>query len=310
MPKILVTPRSVTRDGHTALDALTEAGYEIVFSAPGRFPTEDELMQLLPGCVGYLAGVEPITARVLDAAEDLQVIGRNGVGIGNIDREAAERNGITIWPAIGANSRGVAELTFGLMLSLVRSLPHSDAAMKDRRWERRKGVELRGRTLGLVGCGMIGRTVAQFALAFGMKVVAYDPYPNADFQPSGDFSYAAFDDVIARADVLSLHCPERSDGTALVGEAELAAMKDGVYVINSARGSLLDGEAVLAALDCGKVSGIAVDVFEAEPPSDWRLVQHPRVIATPHIGGFTEESVARAVAAAVSGILRVLQQDA
>ena len=310
MPKILVTPRSVTRHGHPALDALSEAGYQAVFSTPGRFPTEDELMELLPGCVGYLAGVEPVTARVLDAAKDLKVIGRNGVGIGNIDLAAAERNGIVLCPAVGANSRGVAELTVGLMLSLVRSIPFSDAAMKTRQWERRKGIELQGRTLGLIGCGMIGRRVAQFALAFEMKVVAYDPCPKADFQPSEDFAYAPFDDVIARADILSLHCPENSDRRALIGEAQLKAMKDGVYIVNTARGSLLDREAALAALESGKVSGIAVDAFETEPPSDWRLVEDSRVISSPHIGGFTEESVGRAISGAVDGMLQVLEEGA
>lgn len=310
MPKILVTPRSVTRNGHRALDALSEAGYEVVFSTPGCFPTEDELMQLLPGCVGYLAGVEPITARVLDAAKDLKAIGRNGVGVGNIDLEAAQRNGIAICPAVGANSRGVAELTVGLMLSLVRSIPFSDAALKTRQWERRKGIELQGRTLGLIGCGMIGRSVAQFGIAFGMTVVAYDPYPNPEFRPAEEFSYAPFDDVIARADILSLHCPESSDGSALIGETQLDKVKDGVYIVNTARGSLLDRAAALAALESGKVSGIAVDAFETEPPSDWRLVEDSRVIASPHIGGFTEESVGRAISGAVDGILQVLDKNA
>jgi phosphoglycerate dehydrogenase-like enzyme len=310
MPKILVTPRSVTRRGHPALDALSDAGFQVVFSTPGRQPTEEELLKLLPGCAGYLAGVEPVTARVLDAARDLKVIGRNGVGVGNIDLEAAGRRGIAICPAVGANSRGVAELTFGLMLALVRSIPFSDAAMKSRRWERRKGSELQDRTLGLIGCGMIGRAVAQFALAFGMKVVAFDPYPAPDFQPSEDFSYAPFDDVLARADILSLHCPENRDGTALIGSEQFEGMKDGVYLVNTARGSLLDCEAVLDALESGKVSGLAVDVFDTEPPSDWRLVENSRVIASPHIGGFTEESVGRAVSAAVDGILQVLGKGA
>lgn len=309
MPKILVTPRSVTRNGHPALDALSEAGYDVIFSTPGCFPTEDELLERLPGCVGYLAGVEPVTARVLDAAPDLKAIGRNGVGVGNIDLEAAQRNGIAICPAAGANSRGVAELTVGLMLALVRSIPFSDAALKTRHWERRKGIELQGRTLGLIGCGMIGRTVAEFALAFGMPVVAYDPLPNSDFQPAGGFSYAPLDDVIARADVLSLHCPEGSDGGALIGESQFDKMKDGVYVVNTARGSLLDCEAALAALKSGKVSGIALDAFETEPPSDWRLAEHSRVIASPHIGGFTEESVGRAMSGAVSGMLAVLEKN-
>ncbi len=308
MPTILVTPRSVTRSGHPALDVLADAGYQVIFSPPGRFPTEDELLELLPSCVGYLAGVEPITANLLDSARALKVIGRNGAGVSNIDVEAAERNGIVVRAAVGANARGVAELAFGLMISLVRSIPFSDSAMKDRRWERRKGVELEGRTLGLIGCGRIGRTVAQFALAFGMKVIASDPYPNPNFQPASGFCYAPFDEVLAQADILSLHCPENSDGSPLIDRGQLENMKDGTYIINTARGSLLDCQAALAALKSGKVSGIAVDAFETEPPSDWQLVEDSRVIASPHIGGFTEESIDRAVSAAADSILDVLKQ--
>ncbi len=155
--KILITPRSLTRNGHGALDKLEDAGYELVFSTPGAFPSEDELIEKLPGCVGYLAGVEQISAKVLDSATDLKVISRNGTGVDSVDVDAARRNHIEVLRAAGANARGVAELTFGHILAAVRSIPFSDAAMKAQRWERRKGIELAGRTLGLIGCGMIGQ---------------------------------------------------------------------------------------------------------------------------------------------------------
>jgi len=305
--KILVTPRSLTRDGHPALEELTDAGYELVFSTPGCFPTEEELLKLLPGCAGYLAGVERISARVLDAAADLKVISRNGTGVDSIDLAAAERNGIRVLRAEGANARGVAELTFAHILALVRSVPLADGAMKAGKWERRKGVELEDRTLGIIGCGRIGRLVAEFAMALGMKVLAFDPYPSADFAPGGAFEYAGLEDVLSRADIISLHCPARADGAALIDRPAIAMMKNGVYIVNTARGGLLDREAVLEALESGRVAGVALDAFESEPPEDWRLVKDSRAVTTPHVGGYTAESVDRAVSAAVDNLLDALK---
>ena len=314
MRKILVTPRSVTRNGHPALERLTEAGYELVFSKPGCFPTEEELLGLLPGCVGYLAGVENITASVLDAAGDLKVISRNGTGTDTIDLAAAERNGITVCRAAGANARGVAELTFGLILALVRSLPFTDRAMKNEGWERRKGIELEGKTLGIVGCGTIGRSVAGFAVAFGMNVVAHDPFPDTAFKPadgsaSGDFSYGSMETLLERAQIISLHCPPTPEGKPLVDAALIAKMRDNVYLLNTARGNLLERGAVLEALESGKLAGVAVDAFVQEPPEDWSLVKHSRVIATPHIGGFTTESIHRAMSVAVQNLIDTLAES-
>lgn len=305
--KILVTPRSVTRTkGHPSLKPLEDAGYDVVFSSPGTFPSEDALLQLLPGCIGYLAGVETISAKVLNAAPELRVISRNGTGVDSIDLEAAARNGIAVCRALGANARGVAELAFGLILSLIRSIPASDAAMKTRRWTRREGIEVAGRTLGLIGCGAVGRYVAQFALGLDMHVVACDPYPDHSFHPGERFSYTGMDDLLRQSDIISLHCPPTADGKPLVDAAMIGQMNDGVYLINTARGSLLDQDAALAALISGKISGIGVDAFETEPPEDWRIPLDPRVIATPHIGGYTDESIERAMSVAVENLLRAL----
>ena len=145
-----------------------------MFSPAGRFPAEDELTQLLPDCVGFLAGVEPVTAKVLESAQSLRVISRNGTGIDNIDLDAARKLNIKVYRVEAANARGVAELTMALMLSITRAIPYSDARLKQGVWRRKKGIELRGRTLGLIGCGSIGREVACLALGFGMRVLAYD----------------------------------------------------------------------------------------------------------------------------------------
>jgi len=305
--KILITPRSLTRDGHPALDKLKDAGYELVFSTPGAFPTEEELLGLLPGCAGYLAGVERISAKVLNAASGLKAISRNGTGVDSIDLRAAERNGITVLRAVGANARGVAELTFGHIISMIRSIPFSDVAMKDSRWERRKGIELENRTLGLIGCGQVGQFVTGFALAFDMDVIACDPYADMSFKPSGKFSFTSIDDVFECSDVISLHCPPLPDGGPLIGAEAIDKMKDGVFIVNTARGSLLDTDAVLAGLESGKIAGVTLDAFDPEPPEDWRLVGNSKVIGTPHVGGFTMESIDRAVTAAVDNLLEALK---
>ena len=309
--KILITPRSLTRSGHPSLERLRAAGYELVMSTPGQTPSEQELIALLPGCVGWLAGVEPITAAVLEsaAAGSLRAISRNGTGINNVDPGAAQRRNIAVLRAIGANAQGVAELAVGLIFAMARSIPFSDAKLKSQMWERRQGIELRGRTLGLIGCGAIGRIVTRMMLGCAMRVVAYDPFPNEAFAAevgAQGFRYASISEVCAESDVLSLHAPPPEDGKPLVDAAFLAAMKPGAFLVNTARGELLDDEAVIAALESGKIAGVALDAFRKEPPGDDPLAKHPNVIATPHIGAFTKESVAMAVDVAVTNLLDFL----
>lgn len=309
MNKILVTPRSLTKNGHPALKRLEEAGYEVIFSTPGIQPSEEELLNLLPDCVGMLAGVEPITTRVLESVKNLKAISRNGVGTNNIDKEVAEKLGIKILITPGANARGVAELAFGHVLSVLRSIPFCDSAIKQQDWKRIKGIELEGKTLGLIGCGNIGKYVAEFALSFDMKVLAYDPFKDESFKPSDDFKYCLFHELIEQSDIISLHCPPKNDGSALIDGTVISKMKDGVYIINTARAELLDDDAVLKALDSGKIAGLALDVFSPEPPVDWKLANHSNVVATAHIGGFTKESVDRAVSMAVDNLINELKHQ-
>ena len=305
---ILVSPRSLTTAGHPALARLQDAGYELVFTTPGQQPTTDELLQRLPGCVGYLAGVEDIDARVLEAARGLRVISRNGVGTNNVDMEAAGRLGIKVCTTPGANARGVAELAMAHLLSLARWVPFSDHALKAGGWQRRKGIEVCGKTLGLIGCGHVGRLVARFALGMDMRVLAYDMMPDATFAPSPQFHFVPLADVIGQSDVISLHCPALGTGQPLINAETLASMKRGVFLINTARAELVDPAALAAALQSGQVAGAAVDVYLSEPPTGDALVASDRVVATPHIGGFTGESVDRAVEMAVDNLLQALSQ--
>ncbi|MBI9106192.1 MAG: phosphoglycerate dehydrogenase [Spirochaetales bacterium] len=304
MEKILVTPRSLSNNGHPALENLREAGYEVVFAAPGKQPTEEELKAILPECCGYLAGVEPVGGDLLRSCAKLKVISRNGVGVDNVDLDAAGEMGISVEKAAGTNSRGVAELAITLMLSGVRSVPFSSGQIKAGGWERRKGFEVEGRTLGLIGCGQIGKYTTKMALGLDMKVLAYDLYPDESFNPSPDFRYASVEEIFASADIISLHCPPSDK--PLIDSAGLSSMKDGVLLVNTARSGLIDEDAVLDALGSGKLFGYATDVFPKEPPEMSALIAHERVITTPHIGGFTVESVDRATQTAVDNILRVL----
>jgi len=307
MKKILVTPRSITKEGHPSLDRLRNAGYELVFCSPGKQPSEDELINILPGCSGYLAGVEKVSAKVLSAAPGLQVISRNGVGVDNIDLKVARELNIVICKTDGANARGVAELTMSLIFAITRSISFADEKLKEGQWERRLGIEIKGKTLGIIGCGRIGKEVACLALGLGMNVIAFDPYINDFFTPAANFRYAELDDLLAISDIISLHIPANSDGKPFVDDPFIQKLKKGVFIINTARGELIDDDAMIRALDTGIVKGYATDVFRTEPPGDNILVKHNRVIATPHIGGFTEESVDRAMNGAVDNLLKYLK---
>jgi D-3-phosphoglycerate dehydrogenase / 2-oxoglutarate reductase len=307
MNKILITPRSVTKEkAHYSLEKLRLEGYEIIFSSAGVQPDEEELIGLLPGCVGYLAGVEKISAKVLQSAKLLKVISRNGVGINNVDAEAAKKLNITVCNTPAANARGVAELAVSLMFALVRAIPFSDENLKSGQWERKKGIEIHGKTLGIIGCGRIGKEVALMGLALGMKVLAYDPFSNDFISYSNDFKYTSFENVLKEADVVSLHCPPNKDGTTLLNKFTISLLKDGAYIINTARGELLDEDEILKGLDNKKITGIALDAFITEPPENRKLIEHKNVISTPHIGGFTNESIDKAMGEAVDNIIKIL----
>ena len=304
--KILITPRALSRDGHPALSLLQDAGYELLFCTPGQTPAEEELLRLVPQCVGWLAGVEPVSAQVIAAATGLRAISRNGTGVDNLPMAALAAQNISVLRAEGANARGVAELAIGLLLCAMRRIAPINAGLKAGAWPRLLGREVESRTVALIGYGHIGKEFAKMACGLGAKVRAYDPFVAQPIRPIGDFSWYRKLDLLAGADVVSLHAPGQANGQALLGPAELASLAPGVIVINTARASLVDETAMLAALDAGQVGVYATDVFDAEPPAMSALILHPQVLTTSHIGGFTEESVTRATATAVENLLRVL----
>ena len=196
----------------------------------------------------------------------------------------------------------------GLILSLARSIPFSDSSIKSGGWDRRAGIELEGLTLGIIGCGKIGRLLAKFALGMDMRVLGFDVMPDPLFQPSEQFRWATLNELVSQSDVISLHCPAPADGKPLIDAAAIERMKKGVLIVNTARHELIDRTALLAALERGQVAGAALDVFATEPPAaDDLLTASDRVIATPHIGGLTAQSVDRAMTVAVGNLLEALR---
>jgi D-3-phosphoglycerate dehydrogenase len=271
--------------------------------------TADALLAALPGYDALVVRSRTkVTAAVVAAGARLKVIGRAGVGVDNIDVPAAVARGIVVVNSPMAASVSVAEHTLGLMLALARQIAAADAVMKQNKWEKSAfmGAELSGKVLGLLGLGRIGALVANRAAAFGMAVVAYDPYLDETQIAERNAEPASFDEVLARADYLSLHLPLTQETRGLLGAAQLARMKRGSRLVCAARGGVLDEDALRAALDSGHLAGAALDVFAHEPPVPGSVATHPKVVATPHVGAQTAEAQNRAGVAIAEEVLAVL----
>jgi Phosphoglycerate dehydrogenase and related dehydrogenases len=241
-------------------------------------------------------GRTKVTPAVFDAAKKLKVVGRAGVGVDNIDLAAARDHHVTVVNSPMATTVAVAELTLGLMLSAVRDIARADAGLKNGKWLKKelKGVELYNKTLGVIGYGRIGASVGQRAKAFEMTVLGYDPLLPADQIKARGAEPVSLDELLAKADFITMHLPLTADTRGMLNEAAFAKMKKGVYIICAARGGVIDEAALLAALNSGQVAGAALDVYATEPPGQTELVSHPKVVGTPHIGAETVEAQIRA----------------
>jgi D-3-phosphoglycerate dehydrogenase len=273
----------------SALDVLRAEGWTID-ARTGRSP--DQLsVDLADAEAIVVRSATKVTAPLIAAAPRLRAIARAGTGVDNVDVAAASARGIVVMNAPGANSISVAELAVGLMLSLARHLPAADAAMKQGKWEKKKflGEELREKTLGLAGLGRIGQEVARRAAAFGMRIIAHDPFISEQVAADLGVELVSLDDLFSRADYVSLHMPSNEKTRKLVNADRLARARKGIRLVNTARGDLIDEGALADAIESGHVAGAALDVFESEPPADPRLQKLPQVVATPHIAASTRE---------------------
>lgn len=255
---------------------------------------EEELVKTVPDFDAIVVrSATKVTRKAIEAAKNLKLIIRAGIGLDNIDVTTAKERGIEVANTPAATSISVAEHTFGLMLAAVRKHGQANLSMKAHRWEKKilSGTELYDKTLGIIGFGRIGQEVAKRAFAFGMKVIFYDIIK---IDTSLDAEQVSLDELLSTADIITLHIPLTNETKYMIGEKEFAKMKDGVVLINAARGGIVDEKALLNALNSGKVGAAALDVFEKEPPEDFSLIDHPQVIATPHIGAAAEEGQKRA----------------
>ncbi|HVS16021.1 MAG TPA: phosphoglycerate dehydrogenase [Thermoanaerobaculia bacterium] len=309
MNRILITDSlepsgiDLLREGGATVDVLTEEDRPRLLELIGDY---DALV---------VRSATKVTRELLAAARSLRVVGRAGIGVDNIDVAAATDRGVLVVNSPTANLLSATEHTFALLLALARHVVDADRSLKAETWDRKShvGVELYGKTLGIIGFGQIGQRVAQRARAFEMHVLAYDPFLNAevarglDVEPLDDL-----DELLRRADAITFHTPLTDQTRGLLDRRRLALMKETALVVNCGRGGVIDEEALLEALDAGRLGGAALDVFAQEPPADYRLAAHPRVVATPHIGAQTHEAqeriateIARMVLLALEGSLTV-----
>lgn len=306
--KILVTARSFRNLEGEHQDLLRQAGYKLVFSPYDRPLQPGELMELVGDVVAVIAGLDSFTREVFEHAPQLRVVSRFGVGVDNVDLAAATEHGVVVTITPGANAVAVAELTLLLMLALSRHLILHDRWVRAREWKRASGMELIGSTLGIVGLGRIGREVASRARAFGMRIVFTDPAPPPEDQIRALEAVALpLEELLSVSDVVSLHLPLTDETYHMIGARELALMKPDAFLINTARGGLVDEQALYEALKERRLAGAAFDVFEKEPPDESLLFQLDNFIATPHIGSATVQTTRRMGIMAAQNALTVLR---
>ena len=312
-PRVLIGPAQLKSIPETYVPILSAAGLEHVYPARNVQMVEAELLAQIPGCVASLAGSEPYTPKVLEAAAaaGLRVIARAGVGYDTVDCAAATKHGIAVTIAPGTNQEAVAEHTFLLILALLKNfVVQHNAIMGEKKWLRKATRPLRGSTLGIVGLGRIGKAVATRGIAFGCKVIAYEPFPDTAFAQQHGIELVSLDDLLTRSDIVTLHLPSTAESRQLINKTSLAKMKPTALLVNTARGSLVNEPDLYEALSTGKLGGAGLDVLDEEPPKpDNPLLTLPNVVATAHTAGIDSLAVADMARVAATAITRLLAGD-
>ncbi|HEX8030524.1 MAG TPA: phosphoglycerate dehydrogenase [Vicinamibacterales bacterium] len=301
MSDIAVASRSFSRNA--ALRAELSARYpDVTFSESERILGGDELIAFLRGHGRAIVGLERIDDEVLSRVPELKVVSKYGVGLDAVDVDAIARRGVRLGWTGGVNRRSVSELTLGFAIALLHRVPETHGALRDRRWDKVVGRQLTGRTVGIVGCGFVGQDLVKLLAPFGCRVLANDIRDYPDFYREHHVTPVPLSQLLAEADIVTLHVPLDRTTRGMIGAAEISQMRSGAFVINAARGGLVDEEALAAALERGHLAGAACDVFTIEPDANPRLLASPRFIGTPHIGGSTQEAQLAMGRAAIEGL--------
>lgn len=308
-PRVLISAPGFGRTGDDALRRLREAGCQITLNSSGATLSEEVLCGLALEAEAIIAGMEPVTARVIDAAPRLKIVARRGVGYETVDLLAATRRGIAVTITAGALTDTVADHTMALLLAVARRIPSLDRGVKAGGWDRVPTADVWGKTLGILGFGAIGRAVARRAAGFGMRLLACDVLPDTAAAASLGVGLVDLDTLLAESDFLTIHVPLTPGTRDIIGEAALRRMKPSACIINTSRGAVIDEAALLEALREGRLAGAGLDVFRDEPPRDLSLASLEQVVATPHVASHTLETLARMERACADAVLAALRGE-
>ncbi len=287
MKKVLITDKI----HEVCVNSFESAGFEVAYNTDLK---PEELLKVIHEFnILIVRSATKVTAEIINSADNLEIIGRAGTGVDNIDLKAATRKGVIVMNTPGGNTISAAELAFAHIMALCRMLPQADKSMKEGRWDRKLfyGTELFGKNLGVIGLGQIGKEVAVRAKAFNMNILAYDPVASKDWAIENEVKLGELDELLAESDIITLHVPMNEHTRNLISEASISKMKDGVKIVNCARGGIVNESDVLNALNSGKISGVSLDVFEQEPPDCKELIDHKNSICTPHLGASTKDAL-------------------
>lgn len=287
--RVFVSTSTFAEYDKLPLKLLKNAGMEIQVNPYGRKLTPEECLNLYQDVDGLIAGTEALSAEILRSARNLRVISRCGAGTGSIDMEAAKELGIKVFTTPDAPTQAVAELTIGLMLNIVRGISLEDRSIRSGVWQKNMGNLLSGKTLGILGLGRIGKRLVELMQPFNLKYIAWDNSPDRHFADKYGIKFTGLDELLTKADIVTIHLPYTSELKGIVGERELKLMKGGAFLLNTARGELVDEGALYNALKERRIAGAALDVFEQEPYTG-PLREMDNVILTPHIGSYAVES--------------------
>lgn len=305
--KILVTPTSLQPGkNEAALSALRDFADELVFNESGKPLSEEDLIPLLQDCDGYIAGLDQITRKVLESCPKLKVVSRYGAGYDRVDIQAAKELHISVTNTPGVNAEAVGELTFGLILCAARKIPYLNHETRTGSWVRSSGMELKGKTLGILGLGAIGKVVARCAQGFDMTVLAYDPFINETYCKEHYITPVSFEELMKHSNVVSLHLPLMDSTRHMIDAAALDLLPNGAILVNASRGGIIDENAAYEALKSGKLVGLGLDAFEIEPPVNSHLFELDNVIATPHTGAHTKEATDNMAHGAIQNLIDIL----
>jgi D-3-phosphoglycerate dehydrogenase len=308
-PKVLIASRSFGSTSPKPMQMLQDAGVEIIWVDASSPSVEDEILELVPETSAIIVGLVPITEKMIEKSSKLKIITMYGVGVNHIDLEAARKKGVIVTNCPGSNDQAVADLTMGLMVTVARNIPQIDRDIREGQWKKYLGGELWQKKLGLIGLGNIAKGVVHRAKGFDMQVGAYDPYASPEMAEAQGVRLQSFDEVICQSDFVSLHAPLTEETKGMFSPEQFKKMKPTSYLINTARGGLVDEQALYDALSNGEIAGAGLDVFVEEPLKDSRLVELTNIVLTAHTGTHTKESIERMGTMAVENVLQVLRGE-